>query len=244
MKTKAIFWVVFIFVSFLAVSNCWALPYITSINIMPPNPTTDDSVTVIVEGVVPSSCHIVQKGPKWQMHDFYGNHFFVLELSHSWINAICFPTVIPFSISFPLGQLEARMYQMDIVLIQRYITWPPNISVAESLMSFTVSPSTYVNEETTPIPGKFELFQNYPNPFNQFTQIGFTLGNSDFVNLTIYDLLGRKIRTLVSENLTEGHNSVIWDGTDERGKEVASGIYMYELKAGDFSMSKKLVLLK
>jgi flagellar hook assembly protein FlgD len=94
------------------------------------------------------------------------------------------------------------------------------------------------------VPGKFELFQNYPNPFNQFTQIGFTLENSAFVDLTIYDLLGRKVKTLISENLSPGYKSVLWDGTDESGKEVPSGIYLYELKAGGLSKSKKLVLLK
>jgi hypothetical protein len=148
-------------------------------------------------------------------------------------------------VTFNLGKLQADSYSRHIATIyHQLVTDTPQISYSDSLLQFTVFLPTYINEGITPIPGKFELFQNYPNPFNQFTQIGFTLKNSAFVDLTIYDLLGRKVKTLVSENLPTGYKSVLWDGTDESGKEVVSGIYLYELKAGDLSMSKKLVLLK
>jgi hypothetical protein len=93
-------------------------------------------------------------------------------------------------------------------------------------------------------PSEFALSQNYPNPFNQSTKIEFTLAHSGFATLNIYDILGRKIRTLVSENLSPGYKSVLWDGKDDLGKEVASGIYFYQLKIGDFSEAKNLVLLK
>lgn len=93
-------------------------------------------------------------------------------------------------------------------------------------------------------PLKFTLFQNYPNPFNQSTKIEFALVKSGFVNLEIYDILGRKITTLVSEHLSSGYKSVLWDGKNDSGKEVASGIYFYLLKDGDSSEAKKLVLLK
>jgi hypothetical protein len=93
-------------------------------------------------------------------------------------------------------------------------------------------------------PSEFNLSQNYPNPFNQSTKIEFTLSQSGFVSLNIYDLLGRRIRTLVSENLSPGYKSVFWDGKNDSGKEVSSGIYFYQLRVGDFSEAKKLVLLK
>lgn len=88
------------------------------------------------------------------------------------------------------------------------------------------------------------LSQNYPNPFNQFTTIEFNLLKSGFVSLKIYDILGRKVRTLVSEHLSLGYKSVLWDGKNDSGKDVASGIYFYQLKVGNFSEAKKLVLLK
>ncbi len=93
-------------------------------------------------------------------------------------------------------------------------------------------------------PSEFSLFQNYPNPFNRTTKIQFTLAKADFVILDIYDLLGRKVRTLVSEHLSSGYKSMLWDGKNDSGSDVASGIYFYRIKVGGFSEIKKLVLLK
>ena len=101
-------------------------------------------------------------------------------------------------------------------------------------------------------PVEFTLSQNYPNPFNQTTKIEFTLAKSGFVSLNIYDILGRKVRILVSERLSSGFKSVLWDGKNDSGNDVASGIYFYRIRVedpasggvGDFSETKKLVLLK
>jgi uncharacterized delta-60 repeat protein len=93
-------------------------------------------------------------------------------------------------------------------------------------------------------PSEFVLSQNYPNPFNPTTKIEFTLAKSGFVTLQIYDVLGRKVRTLVSEELSSGYKSVIWDGKNDDGKDLASGVYFYQLKVGDFSEPKKMLLLK
>ena len=185
------------------------------------------------------------KGSQWLWTDLEGGKNIILELSHWYINVFCPQAIKDFSVTFLLGKLPADSYSLYTVTIHhQLITDKPLIGYSDTLLEFTVTPATYINEETAPVPGKFELFQNYPNPFNQFTQIGFTLENSAFVDLTIYDLLGRKVKTLASENLPPGYKSVLWDGTDESGKEVASGIYLYELKAGELSRSKKLVLLK
>jgi hypothetical protein len=104
----------------------------------------------------------------------------------------------------------------------------------------------YVQDETgdREKPSEFTLSQSYPNPFNQTTKIEFTLAKSGFVSLNIYDILGRKVKTLVSEHLSSGYKSVLWDGKNESGDDVASGIYFYQLKVGNFSETKKLVLLK
>ncbi|MGB7063136.1 MAG: SBBP repeat-containing protein [Candidatus Zixiibacteriota bacterium] len=93
-------------------------------------------------------------------------------------------------------------------------------------------------------PSEFDLSQNYPNPFNPTTKIEFTLAKSGFVTLQIYDVLGRKVRTLVSEEVSSGYKSVIWDGKNGAGQDVASGVYFYQLKVGDFSEPKKMLLLK
>jgi hypothetical protein len=101
-------------------------------------------------------------------------------------------------------------------------------------------------------PSEFTLSQNYPNPFNLSTQIDFTLAHSGFVSLNIYDILGRKVKTLVSENLSAGYKSVLWDGRNDSGENISSGVYFYRLKVisspstgtGDFSETRKLLLLK
>jgi hypothetical protein len=93
-------------------------------------------------------------------------------------------------------------------------------------------------------PAEFALSQNYPNPFNPTTKIGFTLAKSSFVTLQIYDVLGRKVRTLVSEKLSPGYKSVIWDVKNDQGAQIASGIYFCELKVGENTSSKKMILLK
>jgi C1A family cysteine protease len=88
------------------------------------------------------------------------------------------------------------------------------------------------------------LRQNYPNPFNPSTRITFSIARSSFVSLAVYDITGHLIRTLMNERKGAGEYEVLWDGTGERGRRVASGVYFYQLKAGTFSETRKMVLLK
>ncbi len=88
------------------------------------------------------------------------------------------------------------------------------------------------------------LEQNTPNPFNPMTTIAFSLkvpGNAD---LKVHDAAGRLVRQLVSGSLPEGRHQVVWDGMNDSGIRVGSGIYFYTLRAGDFVAKRKLVLLK
>ena len=94
------------------------------------------------------------------------------------------------------------------------------------------------------IPQEFSLSQNYPNPFNPQTEISYALPNGCHVGLSIYNLLGQKVRTVVDEYQAAGHKTVHWDGTDDDGSSVASGIYFYRIKAGDFTQTRKMVLVK
>ncbi|MFQ6003311.1 MAG: T9SS type A sorting domain-containing protein, partial [Candidatus Zixiibacteriota bacterium] len=99
-------------------------------------------------------------------------------------------------------------------------------------------------EHITGIPRTYQLFQNYPNPFNPQTMIKYDLPNPGHVNVTIYNILGQKVKTLVNEHQEAGHKWVNWDGKDDGGKEVASGIYFYKIKTAEFEKTKKMVLLK
>ena len=123
---------------------------------------------------------------------------------------------------------------------------------------------TSVPEEPTSIPTGFALYENYPNPFNPSTKIPFTVHGSRFMvhspihtSLKIYNVLGQKVRTLVDEPKTQGSYEVIWDGKDDEGKDVASGIYFYQLtvrqahrpeQSGgtveDRTLTKKMLLLR
>jgi hypothetical protein len=94
------------------------------------------------------------------------------------------------------------------------------------------------------LPDRCLLGQAFPNPFNATTQIGYGLPAEGKVELVIYNFLGQKVRTLVSGVQPAGYRTVTWDGKDQRGRPVATGVYIYVMKAGAFRDVKKLVLLK
>ena len=103
----------------------------------------------------------------------------------------------------------------------------------------------FTSAQTVPR-GQLALAQNYPNPFNPSTTIGYSLpeGRSLTVHLDIYDATGRLVRTLVDSARQTGENRVNWDGLSDNGRPVASGVYLYTLRAGNFRESRKMVLLK
>ena len=95
------------------------------------------------------------------------------------------------------------------------------------------------------IPAKnFTLKDNYPNPFNPLTTISYELLTDGIVNIVIYDLIGKKIKTLVSGFQTAGSENVNWNATNSQGQPVSSGVYLYKIQAGDFVDTKKMILLK
>ena len=93
-------------------------------------------------------------------------------------------------------------------------------------------------------PQVFALQPNYPNPFNPSTTIRYQLPELATVRLEIYDVLGQKVRTLVAGEQAAGHYKVAWDSRDKRGLSVAAGVYFYRLEAGEFTHTRKLLLLK
>ena len=94
------------------------------------------------------------------------------------------------------------------------------------------------------IPNIFSLHQNYPNPFNPFTSLRYDLPNDGLVNITIYDIIGRIVKTLVNSSQTAGHKLVRWNATNNRNEPVSAGIYLYTIQADGFRQTKKMVLLK
>jgi hypothetical protein len=94
------------------------------------------------------------------------------------------------------------------------------------------------------LPEVFSLHQNYPNPFNPLTTLRYDLPEDALVNITIYDMMGRQIRTLVNNQQNAGFKSISWNGTNDKGASVSAGLYLYMIKAGKFRQTKKMVLLK
>ena len=88
------------------------------------------------------------------------------------------------------------------------------------------------------------LNANYPNPFNPTTTISYDLAKQAQVTLGIYDLLGKQIKTLVNQSEDAGKRIAVWDGTDNLGRQVSAGVYLYQIQAGEFSQTRKMLLLK
>jgi hypothetical protein len=103
---------------------------------------------------------------------------------------------------------------------------------------------TDVNESNDQLPRNFELAQNYPNPFNPSTTIEFSLPTRSRIVLEVFDVLGRKVRTLAEGSYSSGNREVVWDGKAVDGSQVSSGVYFYRLQAGAFSATRKMLLLK
>ena len=98
--------------------------------------------------------------------------------------------------------------------------------------------------EDNVVPANYELYPAYPNPFNPVTNIRFAIPEEGFVNLSIYDMAGRKIRTLVNEKMMPGKSNIKWFGINDQGQQVAAGVYLYSMKVGNFISMNKMVLLK
>ncbi len=115
-------------------------------------------------------------------------------------------------------------------------------NIYSSQISFI--PTDIDDDNVVLIPAQFSLEQNFPNPFNPLTGIEFTVPSKSRVNIRIYNILGKKIITLTDEIYEAGVHSVTWDGTDAFGNKVSSGIYLYKMNAGNFSSTKKMILVK
>jgi len=94
------------------------------------------------------------------------------------------------------------------------------------------------------IPNIFVFHQNYPNPFNPITLLEYDLPKDELVNITIYDMKGRMVKTLIDGLQAAGYKSVQWNATNDRNEPVSAGVYLYSIEAGDFRQTKKMVLLK
>ena len=114
----------------------------------------------------------------------------------------------------------------------------------KTVQELLASGTTSIRESAYPLPTKFVMFQNYPNPFNAVTCINYHLPKKSKVNLAVFNVLGQRIKTLVNQDQRAGKYKVLWDGSDEGGFKVGSGIYFYRFETGNFTESYKMVLIQ
>ena len=118
-----------------------------------------------------------------------------------------------------------------------------NLYISEKMYLVPVN-TVSVIESKDIVPYSIKLFQNYPNPFNPVTSLSYDLSEDGLVNITIYDVMGRIVKTLINRSQTAGYKSISWDATNDRNEPVSAGLYLYTIQSGKFRETKKMVLLK
>ncbi|MAO87087.1 MAG: hypothetical protein CMF86_03140, partial [Candidatus Marinimicrobia bacterium] len=114
----------------------------------------------------------------------------------------------------------------------------------ESGMSGIVLVSPSLNIIDNLIPTEFTLMAAYPNPFNPVTTISYNIPSDGFVDVTVFDMMGRVIKNLVSSKQSYGYKSIKWNATNNQNQPVPSGVYVYKIEFGKFVVTRKMILLK
>ena len=117
-------------------------------------------------------------------------------------------------------------------------------TVEKVLQWFGTGTSVSPSEGGVSTPISYTLSQNYPNPFNPETRIDYQLPSNGWVELSVYNVLGQKVRTLVAEEKAAGSYTAVWNGLDNSGLDVASGVYFYRLNTGDFTSTQRMILMR
>lgn len=112
------------------------------------------------------------------------------------------------------------------------------------IMGICVDTVTAIENRSNTLPRKFSLKQNYPNPFNPATTIEYSIPLKGIVKIVVYDIVGAKVRTLVNKEQIAGDYKTVWDGKNDLGKHVSSGVYLYKIQTQRFSSTKRMVLLR
>ena len=104
--------------------------------------------------------------------------------------------------------------------------------------------NSFVSIQKDDFPFQYNLHPAYPNPFNPITSLRYDLPNDGLVNITVYDMMGRVVKTLVNGSQTAGFKSIQWNATNDRNEPVSAGLYLYTIQAGEYRLTRKMVLLK
>jgi len=140
-----------------------------------------------------------------------------------------------------INYYEDNEMEYDTEYFYRVSYYTNNWSEYSEVISVTLQ---WLDVDGEQLPTVYALHQNYPNPFNPTTQIKYDLPEDAMVSITIYDIMGRSIRSLVNSQQTAGYRSIQWNATNNLGEPVSAGMYIYMIQAGEFRQTKKMVLLK
>ena len=213
---------------------------IDSVKVSPSSPTTEDEVSIQVSGSFSDSCWTVT-GESFDRHGTIVD--ILVRVVDSWTHQsdLCGDAPVQYDSVYSLDHLDEGEYTVMVVEDHNSQREKPDTSIIQ----FRVDTPTAADPgDIGSIPHRFALQQNQPNPFNAATAIAFSLEQTGYVSLVIYDLLGRKVRTIVDEDLSSSSHTATWDGKDDYGANVTTGVYFYRLTAGNQVSSRKMLLLK
>lgn len=136
-----------------------------------------------------------------------------------------------------VGMTDGSTYWWRVRYRDRNLQWSDE-------RSFIIGSNTKVEERSGAVVKESKLYVNYPNPFNPTTAIQFDIAGTGHVRMDVFNVNGKLVRTLVDKEMPSGQYSVIWNGTNDNGQKLASGIYFYRLTAKDYYSIKRAILIK
>ena len=151
-------------------------------------------------------------------------------------------SVLELGTSFSLHSKTLPQEFLDTTFLQRNDTYEASdhLPIVADFRNKEVTNSKVGSKKSQ----SFRLYQNYPNPFNPSTNIKFDIPENGLVSLIVYDLMGHKVSELVNTNMNSGFHNVSWNGTDNFGNTVSTGVYIYQLKTGNYSNTQKMLFIK
>ena len=175
----------------------------------------------------------------WDMSEAEDFQYFVLERTNE-----ASAGVEQSTISYEL--IDITFEDVDLIRNVEYSYRLAAYDYAGNQSGFTepVIAILLATDQSDVIPEVFTLHQNYPNPFNPTTQIRYDLPENSYVSITIYDLMGKRVKSFVNSKQDPGYRSIHWNATNDLGQPVSAGMYIYTIQAGEFRQTRKMVLLK
>jgi hypothetical protein len=152
---------------------------------------------------------------------------------------------IPEGLRIAIVDIQERKVSHEILNQGLAIKKDPNLDYDLKLVAGDIDyVATMTEEILNNIPSVYSLSQNYPNPFNPTTKMNYALPKRSRVIISVYNVLGQEVTTLLNKEQDYGYHTVTWNGTDRIGKQVASGVYFARLTTKNFSQTKKMLMLK